>query len=308
MKTIQVLMSTYNGEKYIREQLDSILAQDCEQLGLAKVHVLIRDDGSSDKTTEILKQYNQQYPQKIAWYQGGNKGVIKSFFDALMQSSDEADYYAFADQDDSWMADKLSSGIRQLDAAGDKDKPNLYCGKPRLTDGQLRDLDSQIKRPPMRPSFANALIENVVMGATIVMNPVLRNMVRNDIPEYTTMHDWWFYLVASCFGNVIYDETPHIRYRQHGANEVGQNASYRAELVARLRRFKGNRGKISRQLEEFLRIYGARGGENIRLAQELLESRSSFRKRWKLVRRKQIYRQRKNDDRIFRLILLSGSF
>ena len=103
MNTIQVLMSTYNGEKYICEQIDSIIAQDCGYKGIANVKLLIRDDGSSDKTREILESYASKYPEIIRWYHGGNKGVIKSFFDLLENSDDEADYYAFADQDDNWM-------------------------------------------------------------------------------------------------------------------------------------------------------------------------------------------------------------
>ena len=103
MSTIQVLMSAYNGEKYIGEQIDSILAQDCGNKGLADVKLLIRDDGSSDSTRDILEQYVVNYPSQVSWYHGDNKGVIKSFFDLLDKSVDEAAYYAFADQDDYWM-------------------------------------------------------------------------------------------------------------------------------------------------------------------------------------------------------------
>lgn len=308
MKSIQVLMSTYNGEKYLREQLDSIMAQDCEKKGIARLRLLVRDDGSKDNTIKILAEYAGRYPGKISWYQGENRGVIQSFFDLVKQSDDEADYYALADQDDYWLKSKLRVGIEALEDLPPEKKPHLYCCRPKPVDEKLRELPSQIKRPAMRPDFANALVENIVAGCTIVMNPVLRDMVKKNSPRYTVMHDWWFYLVASCFGRVVYDEKPYIYYRQHGGNQVGSNVSRWVELKDRMHRFRGNRRNISRQLGEFVRIYQRCQGSELALAQELLASRKSLRKRWRLVRSGTIYRQRKNDNRIFKLILLSGSF
>ena len=107
MRKIQILMSVYNGEKYLETQIKSILSQDCERKNIAKVTLLIRDDGSSDNTHEILNKYSKLYPDSIRWYKGENIGVINSFFD-LVEHSDEVDYYAFSDQDDYWLPDKLS--------------------------------------------------------------------------------------------------------------------------------------------------------------------------------------------------------
>ena len=308
MKTIQVLMSTYNGEKYLREQIDSILMQDCEKKGVAKLRLLIRDDGSKDSTREILAEYASRYPGQVSWYQGENKGVIQSFFDLIKKSDDGIDYYALADQDDYWLENKLRVGMEALEALPAGKKPYLYCCKTKPVDEELRELKSQIKRPPMRPGFANALVENIVPGCTTVMNSALRNMVKKNSPKYTVMHDWWLYLVASCFGRVVYDEDSYICYRQHGGNQVGSNVSKWRELMDRVQRFQGNRRNISHQLEEFLRIYGGYKSSRIALAQELLASRKSFPKRWKLVHSGIIYRQRKNDNRIFKIILLWGSF
>lgn len=324
MKTIQVLMSTYNGEKYLNEQIDSIIAQDCENKGLAQVKLLIRDDGSSDSTRNILESYASKYPDIVSWYTDGNKGVIKSFFDLLDSSDEEADYYAFADQDDYWMPEKLSAGIAKIEAMKKEspDIPLLYCCRPKLVDENLVPLVSEIKRPPMRPSFNNALIENIVTGCTIVMDRKLRDVVKANNPEYTVMHDWWFYIIASSFGRVYYDETPYICYRQHGGNEVGTNVSRSKEFKDRVKRFKGNRRNISNQMTEFLRIYEncqkndiaykyigkSNAKECIRLARKLVDSRKSLIARIRLVKGKEAYRQRKMDDRIFKIILLSGSF
>lgn len=317
MKTIQVLMSTYNGEEYLREQLDSILNQDCNRFFDTRVTLLIRDDGSKDGTQNILTEYEEKYPEQVSWYQGDNIGVIASFFDLVQHAGETADYYALADQDDYWETGKLSRGIEILEQMDEDGKPHLYCCRPKLVDENLNPLISEIKRPPMRPSFENAIVENIVTGCTIVMNPVLRQMVRENPPQYTVMHDWWFYLVVSCFGKLYYDETPYICYRQHGGNTVGTNVSRWKELKDRLHRFKGNRGNISHQITEFLRIYeeaerlwqdNPEAKKRLELARELLDSKKSFWKRKRFLGQSGIYRQRKNDDRIFRLILLSGSF
>lgn len=332
MKKIQVLMSTYNGEEYLREQLDSIFLQDCEKCGLANLTVVVRDDGSSDGTQKILQEYEKKYPEKFCWEQGENKGVIASFFDLLTKA--DADYFAFSDQDDYWLADKLSSGIRAIEksreenektvCAAEKEKeyvisdtPILYCCRPKLVDEKLVELPTDIERPTVRAGFGNALIENVVTGCTIVMNRSLRDMVTVELPQFTTMHDRWLYLIASCFGKVIYDETPHILYRQHGGNVMGTSSNRAAELKERLTRFRKRRSDISRQTAEFLRIYEKKGSRyaknktveaSLLLARELTEAKHSFVKRVKLVRSGRLYRQRKNDNRIFCFLILLGSY
>lgn len=321
MKKIQILMSTYNGTKYLKEQIDSILKQDCEELGIARFSLFVRDDGSVDGTQKILQEYEKKYPERICWVQGKNQGVICSFFELLKNADENADYYAFSDQDDYWMPDKLSSGIRYLEKVKDSERPNLYCCRPKLVDERLQELPEGIKRPPVRPAFENALIENVVTGCTIVMNQMLRKMIIMDLPQFTPMHDRWLYLVASCFGNVIYDETSHICYRQHGGNVVGTSSSPIAELKERLSRFGGKRHDISRQTNEFLRIYGDLSKENLKqykedqevharlqLARNLADARHSVFSRAKLVKSNRLYRQRKNDNRIFKLLILLGSY
>ena len=107
-------MSTYNGKDYLREQIDSILAQNCkEQMGVS-LKLFIRDDGSKDGTQKILDEYAEKYPDRISWYQGENIGVIKSFFELMEKSDEKAEYYAFSDQDDYWHKEKLSAGIKQI--------------------------------------------------------------------------------------------------------------------------------------------------------------------------------------------------
>ena len=121
-------MSTYNGEKYIRMQLDSILGQTYENLCL-----LIRDDGSTDRTVSILEEYAKR-DNRITYYTGKNIGVIQSFLELLRNSSEEAGYYAFADQDDVWLPEKIGRAVEKIEAV---QEPALYCSETYLTDEEL---------------------------------------------------------------------------------------------------------------------------------------------------------------------------
>ena len=260
---IHVLMSTYNGRKYIKEQLDSIMAQDCQEKGIASLFLIVRDDGSADGTQKILEQYSLKYPGRIKFFQGSNKGVIQSFFE-LMANAGKADYYALADQDDYWMPSKLSTGIEKLKQMGQDNgskgnatdsMPLLYCCRPLLADERLNPLSVHVDNPEMKPGFGNALIENIVTGCTTVFNDSLRQMVSASIPEHATMHDRWMYLAAACFGKVYYDETPYIYYRQHSSNAVGKNTGRLPELKYRINKFKKDNQSSSRQALEFLKIF-----------------------------------------------------
>lgn len=329
-------MSTYNGAKYLREQLDSILQQDCIEKGIAEFKLLVRDDGSKDATQEILEEYSSKHSTQVEWYQGENKGVIRSFFELMERADDTADYYAFADQDDYWMPDKMSSGMKAIADLERQtfDRPYLYCCRPKLVDENLQELESGIVRPKMRPGFGNALIENIVTGCTAVINRKLRDMAIWKIPEYTFMHDWWLYLIASCYGEVVYDETPHIEYRQHGGNVVGNNVSRIHEFRDRIRLFKKKKHNASRQVTEFLRVFDIAGLEkddvkvetsmassiqklvcendiaqrNLILAREMTTARKHFIRRVKMLKKHKIYRQRKGDHKVFMCFILIGLY
>lgn len=327
-KIIQILMSTYNGEEYLREQIESILQQDCEEKTGTKIKLFIRDDGSKDGTQKIIKEYAVKYPEIVEWYQGRNIGVIRSFFELIEKSDDNAEYYAFADQDDYWHKDKLSLGINQIENMLRKEKGNipiLYCCSPLLVDENLNEIDNEMTRKTKRAQFENAVVENIVTGCTIVMNKNLRSMVKAHTPEFTVMHDWWFYLIASCYGKVYYDKGQHISYRQHGTNTVGYNTSKIKELKDRLKRFKGNRNNITKQLTELIRIHmlyikeepdnsvlqNEEVKRKIGIARNLVKYNRKLRYmpvRARIIRENGIFRQRKADNMIFKLILLSGSY
>lgn len=333
VEKLQILMSTYNGKKYLREQLDSILAQDCEEKGTASLSLLVRDDGSTDGTQAVLGEYSEKYPGKISWYQGVNTGVIKSFFD-LLANAGEADYYALADQDDYWFAGKMDAGIRkirQMDRHWETEAPLLYCCRPALVDEKLKPLAVNVDNPVMRPGFGNALVENIVTGCTTVFNNKMRQMLILKVPEHATMHDRWMYLIATCFGSIYYDEKPYIYYRQHGGNAVGKNTEKFSELIYRIKKIKKDSQSSSRQAVEFLQVfkgvsrdilsrdkedktgnkatdggllYGRCIKSRLYLLKIFIKGKKSIKSRIKLLKTGKLYRQRKLDNRIFKLLIL----
>lgn len=307
---IQVLLSTYNGEKYLQEQLDSILNQ--ELPAGVELSILIRDDGSSDATAGILSQYAENYPEEVSFFLGKNVGAIQSFFHLVKSADAKADYFAFSDQDDIWHPKKLWRALTVLRREGKKEEkglPMLYCCRPRLVDAEGKPLLEGIRHQKKRPDFGNALVENIVYGCSMVADRRLLGLVQGHIPEYTIMHDWWFYLTAAAFGRVIYDDRQWFDYRQHGNNEMGTRNNYLDEFKERFGRFFRNRNNISDQLSEFLRLYGEElPKEKRELARKLLDGKRHLLVRGSLFADRRIFRQRRGDDFIFRVIYLTGSY
>ena len=298
MKKVQILLSSYNGEQYIAEQLDSILSQD-----YSGISILIRDDGSTDRTINIIKKYAENYEQ-ISCYKGENLGVINSFFDLLDRATLDADYYALSDQDDVWLKDKISRAVSKL-LKMDNSKPLLYCGKTTPVDEDLRIIPYKIKPTRIKPDFTNALVENICTGCTSVFNRELLLMIRQNKPSYTVMHDWWLYLVASSIGKVYYDYESRILYRQHKSNLLGMKTNYIDEFIGRLKRYHKNKGNISRQALEFNKKFKVDNEKQI-LLDYIINSSHNFISRLKILKGKRIYRQRKLDNYIFKVLIIFG--
>jgi len=297
MQKVQILMSTYNGEKYLEEQLNSILWQDYPE-----IYLLIRDDGSVDRTIDIVKKYAKEN-DRISYYQGKNIGVIKSFFDLLQKADPSMDFYALSDQDDVWKNNKISRAIEALN--GIKHLPLLYCCDTILVDDNLQPMDTKISKPIMKPAFGNALVENICTGCTCVFNRELRNMAITEIPENIVMHDWWLYLCASRFGSVIYDRNAYIYYRQHQGNVIGARNNYIDELRVRLGNYKKNRGQLTRQVLEFQRIFSVKAAKEELLCWIIWSKRKPL-YRLRILFTKKIYRQRRMDNLIFKALFLFG--
>lgn len=225
-KSILVLMSTYNGEKYLKEQIDSIIAQNG-----VKVYLLIRDDGSSDNTCEIIENYQKNEGSKIIEFiKGENIGFGNSFSDLVKRAYELSlnnqpfDYYAFADQDDVWMENKLSVAAATLDKYEDNE-PLLYCSNSTLVDENL-NIIGYYKDKFYTPTKGNALVEGFANGCTMVYNlEALKLYAENVIPEIK-VHDFYLYQAVTLLGKIIYDKKSYIYYRQHRNNQIGKQSFY----------------------------------------------------------------------------------
>lgn len=232
---VAILMGTYNGECFLPEQLDSIKRQTHTNWEL---HV--SDDGSTDSTQAIINDFKAQLPEhQLTLRQGPKKGFATNFLAITCDPCIKADYYAFSDQDDVWESDKLERAIRWLRSIP-ADKPAMYCSRTRLIDENGNDagFSPLFKR---KPSFKNALVQSIAGANTMVLNYSARMLIAKTGCETPIVsHDWWAYLLVSgCGGDIYYDPTPCIRYRQHGRNLVGSNVGWIARQQRIIASFRG---------------------------------------------------------------------
>lgn len=221
---IAILMTTLNGERFLREQLDSIEAQTAKQWSL-----WVSDDGSIDNTKEILHAYQNRWANgKLFIVEGPGNGPTANFLSMVHNKAIVADYYAYCDQDDIWDTDKLKKASENLAKFGNLNCA-VYCSRTRIIDEKGR----QIGLSPLFkkiPSFANSLVQNIAGGNTMVLNNASRDLldkVTNDLG--VVGHDWWTYIMVAGAGGVIYyDPHPTISYRRHSANVMGSNIGTKA--------------------------------------------------------------------------------
>lgn len=227
---LNVLMSSYNGEKYIAEQVDSILAQKTD----FQVVLTVRDDGSKDRTREILQNYADI--GKLKWYNGENLRSAKSFWN-LLRNCEDADYYAFCDQDDFWFEDKLQKAVKKL-SEEDRSKPLLYCGSVIVADQHLCALPMEVSDIHYT-DFAHSLIYSLAPGCTFVFNDAARKeLLKYDADKYRIyMHDWLAHQIIAMRGKVIFDTEALMLYRQHGNNVVGAQKKGLGKYIEKVKRF-----------------------------------------------------------------------
>lgn len=218
---VAILLCTYNGQCYLADQLESFATQRYPNWS-----VWASDDGSTDDTRTILKTYRRKWSDgRVSLLSGPGKGHVANFLSLACREDIAADHYAFSDQDDIWEADKLERAIGWLQSVPDH-VPALYCSRTRLIDENECEVGfSPLFRKP--PGFANALVQNLGGGNTMVFNDAARCCIQAAGQHIDpVIHDWWVYLVVSgCGGEVYYDPHPSLRYRQHDANIVGSGRS-----------------------------------------------------------------------------------
>ena len=216
MYKVAVLLSTYNGERFLREQLDSILSQKD-----VLVDLYIRDDGSKDKTIKIIRDYSENY-SNIVLTEGENVGVGNSFME-LVCSAGDADFYAFSDQDDVWLPNKL---ICAIDRLSQLEGPVLYTSNQTLVDKELKEIGIRYKTAP-DISYKQNICHNNIPGCTMVWNKKLQQILSCDKRRPSSsllrkrIHDAWVMMAAAVSGKILYDSGSHILYRQHETNVIG---------------------------------------------------------------------------------------
>ena len=291
--TVEVLLSTYNGVKYLPELLDSIWAQEYPD-----VQLTIRDDGSTDGTLALLESSLSDRAD-VTITAGANLGAGNSFLTLLRTASPSASYAAFCDQDDVWLPGKLSAAVSALAAF---DGPTLYCSAVNLVREDLKFIRVH-RRCVRRPSFENALVENIATGCTIVLNRPAIDLLASRVPKDFLMHDAWSYLVVAGCGYIVYDPRPQVLYRLHGSNTVGVGQTHWAEWSGRARRQlrDGRRRVLTRQAKELGRLYGPDLTPAAACSlDEFLGSQAPLLRRLSYVLRGAAHRQRPLDNVIYR--------
>lgn len=218
MEKCAVLMSTYNGEKYVTDQINSILSQKN-----VEIELFIRDDGSNDCTVALIED-RMNKSKCIHLYKGDNLGVTSSFKELaeIVDGLDlQIDYYAFADQDDIWLDEKICSAINLLKKYANN-QPLLYYSNLRVVDEKLKYKFERFGKHYVKNTKKSMLAEINVLGCTCVFNKCLLRLFSAAKFENNIPHDAWIALQGMFLGKCIYDNSAYILYRQHGNNESGQ--------------------------------------------------------------------------------------
>ncbi len=293
MQNVLVMLSTYNGERHLKQQLDSIVSQAESDLS---VKILARDDGSLDGTLRIMEAYTAQ----LTCLPARNIGAARSFLELIHRASaDEHDYFAFSDQDDVWKPGKLKRATGILKSVSG---PALYISNATICDFRLENQqDTEICFS--KQSIYNALIENIGIGMTMVMNRELLLQLQKTSPKYVFMHDWWVYIVASMFGTVKFDKESYVFYRQHEDNVIGYGSSFLERLRRRLNRAVNAKERfypVIRQTESFLDCYGSfLDKDTYHHLAAWISCQRSWLSRLAMLSKLQIFRQRPTDHVLF---------
>lgn len=239
---IEILLASFQGARFIREQIDSILHQQD-----TRWHLTVSDDGSTDGTTDILDAYVQKYPDKISRVRSGQRfGHARDHFFWLIRQC-SASYMMTCDQDDVWHPDKVGKTLDALQKAEERHgehTPILVFSDQTPTDEQLKPLAPSLVRYQNQYvesfDYRSLLIQNVVTGCAMGFNRALVELAsRCADSQQVIMHDWWMAVVAARFGQVVYIDQPLSDYRQHGSNSVG------AQNVRSLMHKLGKLGKLA---------------------------------------------------------------
>ena len=283
---IQILMSAYNGEKYIEEQIQSLINNKKDDMQLS---LLVRDDGSSDNTVSIVKKMQKQNLIDIDLLEESNIGVTKSFL-KLIKMAPSADLYFFCDQDDVWLADKISMAQK---AMRDTSVPELYIADYYLTDGELNIIEECAFPKEKKHTLLQILFANVSPGCAMAFNKALLREMRRVLPEDVPMHDLYALAVAYCSGKVYHIHAPLLYYRQHGNNTEGvQSKKINLKRIwkkqkSMMKKSENHTAELARLLyAEYRTFISEKEQKNLRL---IAEYKNSISRKIRLLRNNEIY-------------------
>lgn len=287
--------------EFLPELMRSILGQSYPASAIT-----VRDDGSTDGTYGAACHLGGASPA-IRAIQGTNLGAASSFFKLLADAGDDCDYFAFADQDDVWLPGKLENAVSRLERS-DASRPVMYCSRQEYVDEELRHLG--FSHLPRHIGFGNALVENVATGCTVVLNRQARRLIVERPPGKVIMHDWWCYLVAAAFGQVVFDDRPSVQYRLHGKNAIGAPTHALQKWSRGMARFMQPRKSMTTlvdQAREFERCFGhLLDGQQHRTLERFLTARTNLWSRIAYSAQKDVWRQSRVDDAVLRVLIIAG--
>ena len=301
---ILILMSTYNGEKYIEQQIESIEHQKCD----IPISILIRDDGSEDNTIKIIDKLTKKY-KNIELIKCENIGCTNSFFELFKLAPKNYKYYAISDQDDIWLEDKVQRGIDKLNNEDNK-KPLLYgsCSELMNNNGDILGTTQKVNK---KISLMNTIIQNFIPGHSQIFNTKLLEYLQQNVdPSQLYVYDFWITNVAMLYGKIIFDNKPGTHYRIHDMNTIGYGKNKIQWIKERLNRFnKGDGDKIISQINYFYELYKNDMNDSDRKQiSKIFMMNKHISKRIQFVFTTKVYRQKKIETIMFKLAYLFGKY
>lgn len=298
---IAVLMSTYNGEKYLDEQLKSIYEQSVSE----SIFLYVRDDGSNDRTIEIIENWMSKI--NIILIKGTNVGPAKGFWELFSSEKVIADYYAFCDQDDIWDRNKIQVGINALEQEAEE---ALWCSNCRIVDKSGRVLMKKMNENDPNFDIISQFVCGTTQGCAMLFNNKLRNYIlKNEIHKFP-MHDFVVMTYALAKGKVIYDQNPYFSYRVHDNNVVAKEGKNKFEhFKASFNRWFSNEHKneLSEYAYFFLRDNSNYLDEDVReYIENIIKSKTMINSRIKLVFDNKTIAENKKAVRAFKIKTILG--
>ena len=303
-KKVAVILGFYNGNNFIEEQVKSILNQNFKN-----IDIFIFDDNSKRKLELKKLKINNNKKLKIKiTRRKENLGYAKNFLLGLEEVGKEYDFYAFSDQDDIWEKDKISRGIQALISNGTK-FPKLYCSRTSYYNSECTKEIGASNIHHKKPTFANALLQNIAGGNTILMNNLARKIVIKTIKADSFIsHDWWCYqIISGVGGEIIFDKNKTVRYRQHKYNLIGKNNGFE-DIKSRILEFLLGKVKIwsDVNLKNLSNFRYLLTNENNDILENFLRARSSKNifKKLKYFLKSGVFRQSNKESLVYAIGLI----